>query len=292
MTSNETILVGTDGSDASYAAIRFAAHEAIRMGIDLHLLYAAPDYAPLASMLPVPPVDLEETGRAILDRAAAFATELLPSTRVSTSLVVGPRVPELVREADQARMVALGGERTPRLERILTGSTVTGVAAARLGCPVVAVPVDWSPSPVHGRVAVGIKSTEHCHGLLDRAFDLAAERGAGVIVVHAWELAPGYDDLVSVGGLGAQWEEQARLTMASTLSEIHYAHPEVDMEIRVQHGQPARLLRSVSKEADLLVLARRDHPFPRGHLGGTARALLRESFCPVVVVDPNRKAHT
>ena len=37
---------------------------------------------------------------------------------------------------------------------------------------------------------------------------------------------------------------------------------------------------------DVLLLSRRVHAFPIGHLGGTARALLRHSSCPVEVVPP------
>jgi nucleotide-binding universal stress UspA family protein len=52
------------------------------------------------------------------------------------------------------------------------------------------------------------------------------------------------------------------------------------------HGQPAQVLRDASASADLVLIARRRHAFPVGHLGGTARALLRESLAPVMVLPP------
>jgi nucleotide-binding universal stress UspA family protein len=46
------------------------------------------------------------------------------------------------------------------------------------------------------------------------------------------------------------------------------------------------VLRDASVGAELMVIARRRHAFPVGHLGGTARALLRESLAPVMVLPP------
>ena len=37
---------------------------------------------------------------------------------------------------------------------------------------------------------------------------------------------------------------------------------------------------------DLILLARRAHAFPSGHLGATGRALLRSAQCPVEVLPP------
>jgi nucleotide-binding universal stress UspA family protein len=54
----------------------------------------------------------------------------------------------------------------------------------------------------------------------------------------------------------------------------------------VIHGQAARRLQQASEQADVLLLARRATAFPFGHLGGTARTLLRHSSCPVAVLPP------
>lgn len=58
------------------------------------------------------------------------------------------------------------------------------------------------------------------------------------------------------------------------------------MGIVVRHAHPARAIVEASAHADLVLLARRPHAFPGGHLGGTARAVLRESSCPVEILPP------
>ena len=83
-----------------------------------------------------------------------------------------------------------------------------------------------------------------------------------------------------------EWSERARRAIDRSLSGLRDAYPDVPVETRVLHGQPARVLQRLSAEADLLLLARRHRAFPLGHLGGTARALLREGECPVEVVPP------
>jgi nucleotide-binding universal stress UspA family protein len=52
------------------------------------------------------------------------------------------------------------------------------------------------------------------------------------------------------------------------------------------HGQPAHTLVEASKAADLLVISRPVHGSFVHHLGATARAVIREAACPLVVVPP------
>ena len=285
MTRHDSITVAVDGSEASSAAIRFGAREAERLDTDLHLVHVLPSYVPVAPMLPLLPSDLEATGRSILDRAESEAAMLLGSGRVTTALLDGPRVTRLLETGRHARLLALGHDRRLTLGRLFTGSTVTAVAAAS-ACPTVSVSTDWSPRGEQHCVAAGIKSVEHSPELVRRALELASERGARVVLVHAWDLPYQYDDLVVARVDEAEWGEQARRAIERHLGSIREAYPEVQVEVRVVHGQPARVLRDVSREADLLVLARRAHAFPVGHLGATARTLIRESECPVVVVPP------
>jgi len=285
MNNHQPIVVGVDGSRASSAAIRFAAHEAARLGAPLRLVHVLAEFVPVAPMHPLLPCDLEETGRAILARALAETRALQPTVRTTTSLLDGPRVRALVQVARTARLIALGHERHPTIDRLLTGATVTGVASAA-ACPVVAVPPDWSATGTHGSVLVGVKSLTESSQLLRRAFETAAQRGARLVVVHAWELPAEYDDLITVRVDQLAWQDRATHAIDRAIATFRDAYPEVKVDIRVVHGQAAHALREASEGADLMVLARRARVFPIGHLGGTARALLRHSSCPVAVVPP------
>lgn len=285
MTHLDPILVGVDGSPGSSAAIRFAAHEAQRQGTGIRLVHVVPNYVPITPMVPLAPSDLEDTGKQILSAAAEEAHTLLEPQHVTSSLLDGPRVPALLHAAEHARLVVLGSERRPVLERLLTGSTLVGVAA-RATCPVVAVPGDWSPHGEHGTVVAGVKSTQHSPELVRRALEAAAERNAGVVLVHAWELPNQYDDLITSRVDRDEWADLARRAIERSLLGLGLAFAGVPVEIRVVHGQPARVLQRASSDADLLLVARRHNAFPFGHLGGTGRALLREGHCPVEVVPP------
>lgn len=288
ITDHQPIIVGVDGSRASSAALRYAAREALRTGADLRLLHVLPGLTPLTPAAPTLPRDLEATGRALLAAAAAEVSAVEPTVRCSTDLLHAPRVHVLVEAAQDARSIVLGHERGRTVDRLMVGSTVPGVAAAAR-CPVVAVPPDWSAADEHGCVLVGVKHAAASGPLLRRALDLAAERGARLLVVHAWELPGEYAELAGATIDVAAWRERARHEVEVVLAPAREDRPGTDVEVRIVHGQPARVLQRASGEADVLVLARRARAFPFGHLGGTARALLRHSDCPVAVVPPDER---
>jgi nucleotide-binding universal stress UspA family protein len=285
MTREDSILVGIKGDPGSSAALQYAAREAGLRGVGLRLVHVVPGYVPIVPMAPLVPSSLEETGRQIVDRAAQEAVSLVPGDTVPTTILTGGRVPELVRAAEHAPMIVLGHDDRSTLERLVTGSTVTGVAA-RASCPVVVVPVGWEPEEQPRPVVVGVKSIQHSDALLRSALDIAAGRGSPVVLVHAWELPQAYDDLITSRVQAQEWSERAERALEESLAPVREAHPDVPIEIRVRHGQPARVLQQATEEAGLLLLARRPHAFPFGHLGGTGRTLLRVSRCPVEVLPP------
>jgi nucleotide-binding universal stress UspA family protein len=285
MRPNDAIIVGVNNTPGSYAALRFAAQEAKRRRTGVHLVHVVPNYVPLIPMAPVVPSDLEETGRAIVVRAVEQMTALLPDEPLANTVLHGARVPTLVGAAEGAPMIVLGHEERSTLERLVTGSTVAGVAS-RAACPVVVVPAAWEPADEKRPVVVGIKSTQHSHGLVRRAFEVASLRGCGVVFVHAWELPQEYDDLITARVDSEEWSRNARRSIEESLPPLREAYPDVPVEVRARHGQPARVLQQATEDADLLLLARRSHAFPFGHLGGTGRTLLRGSHCPVEVLPP------
>ena len=219
------------------------------------------------------PCDLKETGRAILAAAAAEAREIRSDVQLRTSLIDGPRIPALVQAAREARLIVFGHERHPTVDRLLTGATVTGVAAAA-ACPVVSVPPAWAATDKHHCVLVGVKSATESSQLLRRAFETASERKARLVIVHAWELPGPCDDLMTARVDMAEWAGRAHHALDRATAAFQEAYPEVPVEIQVVHGQAAYVLRGASDKADVLFLARRSRAFPIGHLGRTARALL------------------
>jgi len=82
------------------------------------------------------------------------------------------------------------------------------------------------------------------------------------------------------------WNDDMRVALGEVCDPICAEYADVETHTRVLERHPAAALETLGEEVDLLVLARRARLFPKGHLGGTARAMLREVPCPILVVPP------
>ena len=281
------VVVGVSGSHHNHAALMYGVAEARRAGAPLRLLHVVPDYLSIAPMVPLAPEDVEGMGQALLDRAEATVRGLAPGLEVESRIEFGSRPIELAHGAADARLLVVGRDGRPLLERAFTGDVAAGVAA-RSEVPVVEVPADWQPETPRGVVLVGFKSPDHADVLLGDAITLAAEAKAVLVVVHAWKLPGGYDDVITSRVAADEWRDRAMSELETLLAPWCAAYPDVEVEMRVVHDRPAHALALASKEADVLVLVRRAHGVPAAaHLGGTARALLRSADCPVRIVAPD-----
>lgn len=288
MNATQEILVGVDGSPGSNTAIRYAAAEAMRRGLDLHLVHIIPGLLPLTGLYPMQVPfqgeEFEEAGREVMAEAVALAQREVPADRVRGTVATGERVPALVEASAGAALVVLGADRAPTLERLTVGSTV-GSVAARADEAVVVVPPDWHQRSTAGEVVVGIKSVDPVPlSILRAALEVASQRSATLRVVYVWELPAMYVMTVlghlDKPGWAAAVEERIRTQAAELLAE--YAG--VTVEIEPRYGQPAEELVRLSSDAELLVIARRARAFPVGHFGSTGRALLRNSHGAVMVL--------
>ena len=277
------VVVATDGSAAGSAAVRYAVTEAGRTGTDVSVVHVLPSYVPIVPMLPLVPDDLHAVGRSILVEAAKVASEADPRAVVSTELRSGPTAREVVTAAADARLIVVGHESTPGWERVFTGA-ITLEVAAHAHCPVISVPEDWSRGEGRReRIVVGYQDVAHEADLLPHAFVVAAARGADLTILHAWKLPGCYDDMIVRRTHEDEWHAAARERIESQTAGLRADNPEVEVDVRVVHDQPAHALREASKDADLLLVGRHADSGVR-HLGSTARALLREATCPVEVV--------
>ncbi|GAB7006656.1 universal stress protein [Nocardioides sp. AN3] len=289
MTHRDWIAVGVDGSEGSKAAVRWAAREAERAGSRLFLVHAYIGYHAMGSFYssayPLTPVEERMLPQNILEEAVKEAERILPRDRMDTSALRADPRRALLQAAAEADLLVLGDERHPALSRLVT-SSVVGPIAAHSPVPVVAVPANWEDAPAHGAVIVGIKNDDSSAGLIRHAFELAAARKARLTLLHAWEFLALYDDIIARHSEFPDWEKQTSADLTERADRVARDFPDVAFEVRLVHGQPAQVLVEASSEADLLVITRRPHAFPFGHLGGTGRAVLRETRCATVVLPP------
>lgn len=283
------VAVGVDGSEAARAATQWAAREAARAGTSLRVVHAFTEVVPVgtlyASAYPLTPIETRAAAAHLVEEAARVAEQALPASRVARVLLRSDPRNALLQTAGDARLLVLGGAPRPTLERLVTGSVVASVAA-HAPCPVVVVPASWADRTDPGPVVVGVKGLDTAPQLVREGLALAQARGTGLTVLHAWEFLAQYDDAIAAHADLPAWEERARQELQSVVDAAAAPFPGVAVETRLVHGQPAQALVHASEDAGLLVVSRRPHGFPFGHLGGTGRAILRETRCPTMVLPP------
>ncbi|NPC96891.1 universal stress protein [Nocardioides sp. zg-DK7169] len=277
------VAVGVDGTARSSGAIRYAADEAVRGGAVLRLVHVSPWYVPMAP-LPLTLEDLQTTAREVLEAATREALDRQSVLPLETEHETGSRVTGLLKGASGARLLVLGRETRSGVERMAAGATTTSVAA-RAESTVVVVPDSWDGSAAHGRVLLGIKRAATSPYLLARAFKLARERGATLVVVHAWRMPDAYTDLIARRVRPEEWRAEGLRMLTSLLTPWRAEYPDVEVEMNVDHGTAVDVLVRHSARADAVVVVRhpRDATRPRS-LGSVPRAMLRYSAAPVEVV--------
>ena len=284
------IVVATDGTAAGRTGIEFATREARRRGAGLELVHVVPMY-PSASTFPVIPDDsFNQYGREVLQQGSALVREIDPDAQFGTTLMTGARVTGITKCAAEAALLVLGSHPPmSAAEKFWIGTAVPGVAS-RAACPVLIVPADYDPNKVAGRVVVGVKVPARSAELLASAFALAEEFESELVIVHAWKLASGYDDLVSNEESRQEWRVQLEAEIEYVLADLRSDHPDVPVRIEIVHGPAAPALIDASRNADRLLISRPVHGGYFHHLGSTARAVLREGHCPVEVLPPHPAA--
>jgi nucleotide-binding universal stress UspA family protein len=279
------IVVGV-GPDEVESALAFAAAEAVRAGCGLHLVHAV-DLTPMAAdHVLLPSVDMEAWGAGRIAEAVKIADELVDgAVPVTHDLVRGTPVGALVEVGRSARMVVLEHRHLTRLSRIVN-RTVAGGVAAHLRVPVVAVPSGWRPDGRQHVVVAGIDVPDRSDEVLRAALAEAHGRGAGLRLVHSWQLPQAYEGTFAAEDV-RRWSNSARADVCAALDRVGDLSAATEAEVVVEQGRAADVLVQASAEAELLVIGRHDPLVPIGsHIGPVARGVLREAVCPVLLATP------
>jgi nucleotide-binding universal stress UspA family protein len=285
---NPTPVVVAVGNDDIDAALAYAAREAASAGCGIHLVHVVHLLVQGPDALLVEVSDQEQVGRMALNAALERLEDMVePGTTVTTDLQIGRVVPALVDMGSDARMVVLEHRDLSKLQRVVTRSVASGVAAhARV--PVVSVPSDWNPfSGADERITVGVDVPDKSEHVLRAGLDVAKRRGATLHVLHTWSFPVAYDEALISPEENRQWADRARAEIEQVLAGLGDAATGVKVDIEAKHARPADALIEASKESTLVVVGRHDSVMPVGsHLGPVARAVLTASACPVLLADP------
>lgn len=284
------VLVAVDGTDCD-AALEYAAEEARRRRCGVHLVHVVSPVTVGPSLDSVVMLngELHLRGRTVLTDAASVLEPLLrdDDLDVSTELAHGAVVASLVAQSAHACLVLLqhrgmGAEDGPR------GRSVTNGVGARAHAPVVAVPPGWRPAPasVVPVITVGVGDAAAAPLVVQAAVEAADRADARVRVLHGCGGPEGPDPDRHPEAAAEECrhrEDQIR----GAFEELFAARPQVPVEVVVTSAPPVDGLLAEAPGSTLLVVGRRHPRLPiSAHLGPVARAVLRWSPVPVMVVDP------
>ncbi|WP_371494706.1 universal stress protein [Kitasatospora sp. NBC_00374] len=274
------IVLGVDAQGPGRLATAWAADEADRRGLPLLMVHAVPKPASdRGSFEERHHEDLRETGRRMLDKAAALAGEIHPGLAVTTNLVDGIPGQILCRESPNAELVVLGSRRLTRPEEYFSTYSVALPVSAQAACPVVVVREPEHVTEDPPNLVVGVDGSPSSAAAVDVAFDLAARRGAALRAIWVWQ-----------SQLIARIDEHtATQTLRRLLTETTAGHadryPDVDLTHEVIRGHPVEELAKASEHALAVVVGRRGHGgFTGMRLGSVPHGLLHHARCPIVTV--------
>jgi nucleotide-binding universal stress UspA family protein len=279
-TSSKTIVVATDLSGRSAAALEYARKLAAAYGGRIVLAHGLDpvDYAVVGAVPPRVRKEMSERARMTLDSMAGdLLREGIHSHTEIRQGAVAQMLLDVVRQYE-AGLVVIGTEGRDGAGPVLVG-TIAEQLVRLAPCPVLAVAADWNagefrPTP-GGPVLLAIERNEAAQSAVSIAYSLAETFHRTLIVLHARSAA----------------EASASLNpIATTLKEFGVPDgTSVPVHCIVRDGSPGdALVEAIAQFQPSVVVAgvKRVSGTPGPH--GTAFALLARSRVPVLCVPRER----
>ncbi|MFC4114108.1 universal stress protein [Nonomuraea zeae] len=275
-----TIVVGIDGSPASYAALDWAADDAARRRLGVRIVHVRGPWTAEHSLTAAGDHQtLTEQCDAMLRAAASRAQQRRPGLEVTTALGVGAVAERLKHEARSADTVALGSRGLGRVSGQVLGS-VGPALTGQLSCPLVIVH-EPAQQP-YGEVVAGFDGSADAEAALEYALEQAQARDARLRVLYGLQAPVQTPHPVGYGPIPNGITEQE---IEQRLTTWRQKYPEVEMVVSVLAGNPVTVLARASRQADLVVVGSRGlGGFASAVLGSVSRGILRRARCPVAVI--------
>lgn len=285
------IVVGVDGSAASVAAVRWAAHEARTRNLPLAVVTMLPPVVQDGGPWPEVPVPGEYLrlqqveAQEILDKALQVASDnAAEGLAITGEVVMGPVLANLVEMSRRAEMMVVGCRGEDAVTRALLGSVSSGLVH-HAHCPVAVIHAEELPSS-QAPVVVGIDGSPTSELATAIAFDEASRRGVDLIALHAWsDMGP--IEFASANWAPIEWrnirvaEEEV---LSERLSGWSAQYPDVTVHRVVVCDRPGPRLLEKAGDAQLLVLGSHGRGgFPGMLLGSVCNAVVNSAQIPVII---------
>jgi nucleotide-binding universal stress UspA family protein len=282
------VVVGVDGSAASYAAVSWAAHEAAIRGLPVTLLHVVAPTPLSSTAAPNDTITQEQEARArqVLDRARQIGEEQKSEARpeIRVEIRYGRVLAALVDASTDAQMIVVGTRGLGEYGRHVLGSISSGLLH-HAHCPV-AVIHDPDSAAHDNRddapVLVGIDGSPASEAATALAFDEASRRRVPLVALHAWS------DVGVFPILGMDWRvrrDEGNEVLGERLAGWQEIYPDVQVHRRLVSDVPTRWLIDESENAQLVVLGSRGRGgFDGLRLGSVSSAVAQSARVPVIVV--------
>jgi nucleotide-binding universal stress UspA family protein len=288
----QVVLAAVDFSDASRAALTYAARLATHTGARLHVLHAEdPMLAEAARALGI---DLTRETREELGvflASAALAGDLAPVRHV----VAGPAVAVIgdIAARERADVIVVGAHGMSGAARRMFGSTTEGLLR-NADRSILVVPGDWMPPRPHatdlsgtGPVIAAVDMSAPSLAAAGVACRIAAALGTSVDLVHIVPALP----------VPARWSTHAEAAVAGRLAAVRHElettlpslRSSVPVTLVVETGSVAESVAAAAAAPGrhpLLVLGRRTRADRKGAPGAIAYRVLTLAQVPLLVYLP------
>ena len=286
MINDKAILVGVDGSHASYKATWWAANYAKHAGLTLQIVcaYSLPSYAAVsfdATSTAMGDANAAHSdAQAILSKAKAIADE--QGVEATTLIVTGDPASVFVELSRNYNLIVIGNRGKGGLAERLLGTTSSSLPAYAY-CPIVVVPyTDDDGNLMHlnntiTKVAVGSDESKWGLKALEIAADFAAAWDAELDVISAVPNMKGSDD----EGVMASFKDDLEVR----IKPLEEAHPDLKINKQIVPGPAVGALTKASYDHDVVVVGSRGRGgFTGLLLGSSSQGLLQHAVGPVYVV--------
>ena len=280
------VVVGVDGSSTSDLALDWAAGEATRRSLPLHIIHAFSfGYPKTISGFGHSVDDLRQIAHSVSKDATARAQRANPELAITWDVSAYGPAPSLVQASKTAATVVVGARGLSAAQGVLVGSVSLQVAT-HAHCPVVVVHDKPTPAP-DAPVVVGVDGSAVSTRAIAYAFEQASSRGVGLTVVHAWWLE-------HVEGTAAsaiwtvdwqQFAEEEQVLVSESLAGSQEKFPDVAVQRHSVRGLPVDALVRQSEDACLVVVGTRGRGGFKGLLlGSVSQGVMHQAHCPVAIV--------
>lgn len=275
----EKVIVAVDGGPASRAGVDWVIQRAgtVRLSLELTTVVEL-GWAPAGG----PEDDFHLVYERALSEAGRRVDEAAPTIKRTSVVRRGVPVDELVRASATADLLVIGSSKTGFLSGAVYG-TLPLRLAAHASCPLVVVPVNWTPRG--GHIVAGAEDNGTSDVALDFAAREAARLGVALVILHAWTIPAtiGLDDgaMIPFDALREAHEE----ILARCAERIRDAHPGLEVTPVLEQGPAAPTLVDASREASLLVVGTHGRGAVAGLiLGSVSHDVLLNLPCPIAIV--------